>query len=392
MTRAETTRCCSAVASIVAASLAIAAQTTPTSSSTPLSLFPVQTLWTLPLNNQLTAAPAYDERHGYFAIEGNRIVAYDLSRGAQIWIAAAQPLTDLVTGEDLLFVAEPGALVARRVSDGQPEWQLPFGDTLAVPPVWDNGWLVVATIDGGVLAFRARDGHLVWRRDIGTRAEARPALAADRIYVPLADGRVAALRVDSGMPVWERRLGGPATDMLALDERVYSGSKDNFLYCLDATDGHVEWRWRTGGDLVGVPVVDEHNVYFVSLDNVLRALSRKSGVQRWMRGLPLRPTHGPLQAGAMLLVTGLEPILRTYNVKDGTPAGDLDTGGELAAPPHRVSTRSSAVPEIVVVTRNIAKGATVTLLGRRIEPLVEPVAPLPNPLLPMSPMSPSVGR
>ena len=74
---------------------------------------------------------------------------------------------------------------------------------------------------------------------------------------------------------------------------------------------------------------------------------------------------------------------------DGTPAGDLDTGGELAAPPHLVSTRSSAILEIVVVTRDIAKGATVTLLGRRIEPLVEPVAPLPNPLLPMSP---SVGR
>lgn len=386
MTRADTTRCCSAVALIVAASVAIAAQATPKGDQTPLSLFPVQTLWTLPLNNQLTVAPAYDERRGYFAIDGHRLVAYDLSRGTQIWIVGAQPLTELVTGGGWLFVVEPGALVARRVSDGQPAWQFPFGDKLAAPPVWGNGWLVVATIDGAILAFRASDGHLVWRRDIGGRAEGRPAIAADRIYVPLGDGRVVALRVDSGMPVWERRLGGPATDMLALDDRVYVGSKDNFFYCLDTTDGKVEWRWRTGGDVVGVPVVDEHNVYFVALDNVLRALARTSGVQRWMRGLPLRPTHGPLKAGGTLVVTGLAPTLRAYNAKDGTPAGALDTGGELAAPPHLVATRSPAVPELVVVTRDIAKGATVMLVARRIEPPVEPVAPLPNPV------SPGVGR
>ena len=121
------------------------------------------------------------------------------------------------------------------------------------------------------------------------------ALAADRVYVPLADGRIVALRIDTGDVVWERRLGGPTTGLLALDDRVYAGSNDNFFYALDAADGRVAWRWRTGADVVGVPVVDERNVYFVSLDNVLRALSRRTGVQQWARLLPLRPTRGPLK-------------------------------------------------------------------------------------------------
>lgn len=385
---------------IVASTLVLGAQATPKPDRTPLSLFPVQTLWTLSLNNQLTVPPAYDDARGYFAIAGDRLVAYDLARGAQLWVATARPQIEPTTGDGLLFVVEPDALKALATSDGHLAWQLAFSEKLAVRPVWDNGWLVLATREGSVLAFRARDGHLIWRRDIGSSADGQPALAADRIYVPLSDGRIIALRVDSGEPLWEHRLGGPPTDMLPLDDRLYVGSRDNYLYCLNTSDGKIEWRWRTGGDVVGVPVVDDENVYFVSFDNVLRALSRTSGSQRWMRALPLRPTQGPLQAGAVLVVTGVAPTLRAYNIKDGTPAGDLATGGELAARPYLVPTSPGLPPRLLVVTRDIAKGATALLLGRRIEPSIEPLAPLPAPVLPLieppapvpTPVLPDVGR
>ena len=80
-------------------------------------------------------------------------------------------------------------------------------------------------------------------------------------------------------------------------------------YALDAADGRVHWRWRTGADVVGVPVVDERNIYFVSLDNVLRALSRRTGVQQWARLLPLRPTRGPLKVDPTIIVSGVAPAL-----------------------------------------------------------------------------------
>ena len=78
-------------------------------------------------------------------------------------------------------------------------------------------------------------------------------------------------------------LGGPPNEILALDDRVYVGAKDHFFYCLMARDGRVDWRWRIGGDIVGVATSDENNVYFVAQDNVLRALNRKSGGQQWLR-------------------------------------------------------------------------------------------------------------
>src|SRR5207237_1034111 len=113
------------------------------------------------------------------------------------------------------------------------------------------------TAKGSVLAYRASDGTLIWRRDVGSPVIALAALAADRVYVPTDDGRIVALKVDDGTPLWERKLGGKPGDILAFDDRLFTGSKDNFLYCLLTKDGAVDWRWRTGADVVGRPAFDD---------------------------------------------------------------------------------------------------------------------------------------
>jgi outer membrane protein assembly factor BamB len=371
-----TTRCCSAVALI----LSLCASVPAAVDRTPLSLFPVQPLWTLALNNQLTVPPAFDAGIGYFSIEGGRIVAYDLGSGSRKWIINAQPRIEPATGDGLLFVVETETLSARRASDGSIAWELPFAGELAAPPVWDNGWLIVVTADREVLAFRGSDGHLIWRRNLGTNAHARPALAADRVYVPTEDGRVVAMNVATGAIVWERRMGGAANDILVVAERLYVGSNDNYLYCILADSGQIDWKWRTGGDVIGRAAADTRRVYFVSLDNVLRALDLKSGGQRWKTALPLRPARGPVLAGDTLIVTGLSATARAYNAKDGKAATDVPAGAELAATPHLVNpgTTGASIPVMIVVTRDIAKGAVVTALTRAIDPPIVPMAPLPN--------------
>ena len=353
--------------------------------SAPLSLFPVHTIWTLALNNQLTVPPVYDATRGYFAIERQRLVAYDLSAGSRKWLVTANPQMALAVGEELLFLVEPATLTALHAADGSIAWQLPLADKLAVPPVWDNGWLVAATAGHEILAFRAIDGELIWRRAIGSAAHARPALAADRVYIPTDDGRIVALRVDTGDPIWDRRLGGPANDLLALDDRLYVGSNDNYFYCLLTADGAVDWRWRTGADVIGAPVIDDDLVYFVSLDNTLRALNRTRGTQRWRASLAVRPIGGPVKAGDVVIVAGVTPSMPAYTLGDGRAAGDVPAGGEPAAQPHVHLPEPGALPIVIAVSRDIAKGALVSAIAREIEPRSIPIAPLPN-VVPVSPV------
>jgi outer membrane protein assembly factor BamB len=370
----RTTRCCSAVALIGIASLSLAAP----ARQTPLSLFPVQPLWTLALNNQIPHAPAFDGATGYFPIAGGRIAAYDMLPGTLKWVVDAQCDTDPAAGDGMLFLVESGMLTARRSDDGSIAWQTPLEAKPTAPILWDNGWLIVATVHTQALAVRSSDGTTVWQQPIGSEAHARPAIAADRVYFPTDDGHIVALRIADGARVWDQVLGGAANDILALDERLYVGSNDNHLYCILTRDGSIDWKWPTGADVVGAPAFDDHNVYFVSLDNVLRALDLKSGGQRWKTTLPLRPTRGPLRAGEVLVVTGLSPKVATYYAKDGKAATDVPAGADIAAQPRLVAGGHAATPLLILVTSDLAKGAVVAAFTRSNEPPIVPIAPLPN--------------
>jgi outer membrane protein assembly factor BamB len=357
------------------------------SETKPLTFLPVRGIWTLALNIQLAAPAAFDANHAVFPIAGDRLVAYDIDTGAQQWIVEGRPRLRPAIGDGLVFSSEPESLVARRITDGSVDWQRPLPDPVAVAPVWDNGWLVLATDKGAILTYRAKDGELLWRKDVGSRAHGLPALAADRVYVPTDDGRVVALRVEDGTTVWERRLGGAVGDVLALDDRLYAGTKDQFLYCVMTKDGRVDWRWRTGGPVVGAPIADEHYVYFTAMDNVLRALSRTSGAQRWIRPLPLRPVWPPVMAGTTLIVGGLASNLRAYAAKDGTPAGDLSNDGEVADVPHVFAGTDETLPRLLVITRDIAKGAAARFVTHSFDPESSVLtSPLPN-VISMEPKS-----
>lgn len=339
-------------------------------------------MWTLALNTALTGPPAYDGPRAYYPIEGDRLVAYDLVRGERLWMVGTSAVEPSASG-GLVFLVEARSLHTLHAADGSPAWTLPFADKLAVPLVVDSGWLVAASSSGTVFAFRAEDGELIWKHDVGSPAHERPSLAADRVYVPTEDGRIVALRMDTGAPLWEHRLGGAPGAILALEDRLFVGSADNYFYCLKTADGEQDWRsWRTGADVVSLPVIDEHDVYFVSLDNVLRAVNRGHGVQQWMQPLPFRP-NALLKVTDSLIVSGQSSKILAFNAPDGKGAGEKDTGGEPAAPPHLLTGAASGRTLLLYTTRDVEHGATVTAVRRSIDPTMLPIAPLPNPTKPI---------
>jgi outer membrane protein assembly factor BamB len=353
----------------------------------PLSPFPEAPHWTLELNNPLLAPGfvAYGGSSGYFPIPGDRIAAFDLLTGALQWIVSARPRSAPAFADGRLFIEEMGGLAALEAKDGSVAWRTPLSDALKVRLAADHGWLVAAAA-GAVMTFRAADGSQLWRRDLDASPHGVPAFSGDRIFIPLDDGRVIAFRGDSGEKLWEHRLGAAANDMLVSGDRLFVGSDDNYLYCLNTEDGQKVWRARTGADVVSRPTADDRRVYFVSLDNVLRALNRSNGVQQWKRSLPFRPAWPPVNALDTVVVEGLMGPLRAYYLKDGTPAGELGTETDVpAAPVYLFESPAVVGPMLVTVTHNVAGDAKIAAVSHAFEPSVAPaLPPLPGsqPLLP----------
>src|SRR4030042_903481 len=72
---------------------------------------------------------------------------------------------------------------------------------------------------------------------------------------------------NTNQTLWTYTADGYANCCPAVvDGKVYVGSNDNNLYCLDAATGMRIWNYTTGGDVVSSPAVADDKVYVGASD------------------------------------------------------------------------------------------------------------------------------
>ena len=336
--------------------------------------FPLVVKWTVKLPAPPAFAPGFDNDYAYLALRTDQLVAVSLKDGTTAWSVECPVSAAPVAGDGLVFAGRDGVIEARAQGDGVAQWRRPI-EGRVVSLHWDTGWLLASTASGPLLALRAVDGEILWQRDLGAPLQAPPAASGDRLYLGLKDGRVLALSLQTGTDIWTRKLAEAAVGILPVGDRVFVSGLDNQMHALDAKDADPDWEWRTGADVLGLPVLDQKRVYFVALDNVLRGHDRNSGSMLWKRVLPMRPFTGPLLSGETIIVAGVASELHAYNAFDGKPTGTPFAlkGAEneemlLAAPPH-------LAPQDLVIL--VTKGGQVRALGSTPPPEAAPAEATP---------------
>jgi outer membrane protein assembly factor BamB len=92
--------------------------------------------------------------------------------------------------------------------------------------------------------FPVPDGHDMHRAEWLDRPTA-PVTAGGLAIHGCSDGSVRAVRIEDGQPGWTFWTGGPVlTSPAVANGRVYVGSGDGWVYCLDSNSGELIWKWR----------------------------------------------------------------------------------------------------------------------------------------------------
>ena len=337
---------------------------------TPSQSLPTALHWFVAISAAPAVPPVAAGDRVYIALRTGAVSAHRLADGARLWsldLAAEQPLA---TDDTHVFVASAEAVDAVAAASGLATWRAPTG-TVTAPLLVHEGWLIVAS-EAAVTAFRTADGTRVWRVEIGAMEE-RPFIDGDVLYLPLADGRIVALELPTGKTLWEQQLPAPLGEPIVAHERVYVGSGDKHFNCLDAGNGEIEWRFRVGAEVRGRPDVDERRVYFAALDNEVRALDRESGALRWHRGVPFRPSSGPIVLGTAVAIPGPVAELRVFDVSKGTPLPGFRFSEPVVIAPSLVPAAELAQVRVAAVTGGLNNAWRLALFG----PPGDPPAPIP---------------
>lgn len=307
--------------------------------------------WTIDLPAPPAAGAAVDAANAYVPLRSSELIALSLQDGKISWSARiAGVVTPPATGDGFVFLAHAQQVEALDAHSGTSRWRVAIDGPISAPLLWMNGWLLAISEGGEATMLRAATGAVMWKQALGAAASVQPTAADGHVYVALEDGRVVALALESGKTAWEAKLPARGTTIHPLDDRIFVGGSDKFFYCLAAESGTTKWRWRTGGTIIGTVAVDADRVYFVALDNVLRALDRSNGSQIWKTSLTHRPTGGPYLTARLLLVPGISAEVPAFQSFDGSAAGTAELAGEPAAPPSLLPAAGDKLGRLLAIS------------------------------------------
>jgi outer membrane protein assembly factor BamB len=122
----------------------------------------------------------------------------------------------------------------------------------------------------------------IWKFETESAIESSAVLFNNRLYFGSDDWFVYCLDSKTGLLQWRYETANQVRSTAAIaHQKVYIGSQDYHLYCLNALSGELVWKFQTDGVVDSSPLVVGNIVYFGSYDGKLYALNASSGELLW---------------------------------------------------------------------------------------------------------------
>jgi glucose dehydrogenase len=219
-----------------------------------------------------------------------------------------------VTSDAVYIGSSDHFLYAVDRNTGVEKWKFKTDGRITSSPAVVGGCVYFTSYDGNAYAVDAATGSQKWkfalpgeRRFAATHLHgsapnaetmpdpfdfylSSPVVVNDTVYLGSGDTYVYALEAATGQLKWKFKTGDVVHASPAIsDGRLFIGSWDSYFYSLDAATGKEFWRFKTGEDheihnQVGIQSsasIADGIVYFGCRDSNFYAVDAATGKERW---------------------------------------------------------------------------------------------------------------
>jgi len=282
-------------------------------------------------------------------VQGNGydgVSAFDRETGNRKWFLKVPEGTESGTvpfENNVLFGGSDGYFYSVNKANGKVNWTFPTRtENLAAPTV--EGGVVYFLAGNNVLyALDARTGKQLWSynreevTNITIRGGSSPTIYKNMAYVGFSDGQIVALNTKDGTVSWERKLTNnpkfidvDSTPVVS-DSLIWVSSFDGSLYALSRTDGQIQWKLDEGG--ATAVTIDQDRLYFGSTNQVVYCLNKDSGQVYWKYQMHDGVPTQPVLANSIVFVGSSDSDLLALDSRSGELVGSFRPGAGVFAKP-----------------------------------------------------------
>ena len=176
--------------------------------------------------------------------------------------------------------------------------------------------------------------NVTWSSTTGNGVTSSPAVVDGKVFVGSVDCSVYCLDALTGANKWKYTTGNDVLSSPAVvGGKVYVGSHDGNVYCLDASTGGRIWNYTTGLYVFSSPAVTDSRVYVGSYDCNVYCLDASTGAQIWKCTTGGEVYSSPAVADGKVYVGSHDRNVYCLNASTGARIWNYTTGDEVYSSP-----------------------------------------------------------
>lgn len=255
----------------------------------------------------------------------------------------------LISYENKLYHTSTDGVISCIDDKGTLLWKYETGGTIFSKPVIEDGILAVATYQGELMTIKAETGRVI--QSIGTGERITSQLTVfettfrdedtKAVLFGTADGKIVAYDLYMLDLIWQNKIAGRMieTQPLVIKGRLIFGSWDNYLYCVDAQSGSLNWKWTENKNFYYSPAAcfpagDESAVYVSTPDKFVSKIDITLGKTVWRKkDFESWESVSLSKDGSRLFVKSVNNKFFIVNAKDGKKVKEFNPGFGLCTVP-----------------------------------------------------------
>jgi len=220
----------------------------------------------------------YGDLYCLDAATGQTVWNRTVERDPQWWGVASSPLVI----DEMIFVAtfSDGTLHVLNLG-GDELWNVSTGKIDPyTSPAGDKGRVYFAGGDPALYCVDTSSFEILWNHPTDTPITTTPAIEGGRAYYATTE-ELHALDAYTGEEIWSAPLKGTTSSPAISFGRVYIGTDDGQLACLNASDGSLIWSSEVDSSVKSSPLVVGDGVYLGTHKGVVYALNTSDSSEVW---------------------------------------------------------------------------------------------------------------
>lgn len=298
--------------------------------------------WTFSTNLGVYASPSVVDGRVFIGSTDGYFYCLNASTGKEIWqydFYASQysPSSAAIVNNKVYFGGLNGYIYCLNSSNGLEIWNVSVrtpvpSSILSSPAIVDNRVYIGGGLNHSVFCLDALTGNEKWRFDSNYSDWGSPVVVNGKVYINNEDGLL-CLNALNGSLISSITEKWFASSHTIIDGKIFIGSEDNNVYCLDADTLEEIWSFKTNDTVESTPAVAYGKVYVGSDDDILYCLDEETGNLSWIFKTGGDVKSSPGVADDKVFVGSDDSSLYCINAHTGNLIWKDETGNAIASSP-----------------------------------------------------------